>query len=55
MHFLGVAGMPRRIPGTQIALVYIIINNPCGKNFTKIDMWEVSLNLIFLQIKLFNR
>jgi cytochrome c oxidase subunit I len=41
MHFLGVAGMPRRIPGTRIALVYIIINNRCGKSFTKIDVWEV--------------
>ena len=36
-YFLGVAGMPRRIPGTQIALVYIIINNHRGENFTKID------------------
>lgn len=52
MHFLGVAGMPRRIPGTRIALVYIIMNNHRGKNFTKIDMWEVGLSLIFLQIKL---
>ena len=41
MHFLGVAGMPRRIPGTRIASVYIIIDNRCSKNFTKIDVWEV--------------
>ena len=43
--------MPRRIPETQIALVYILIDNYYGKNFTKIDKWEVSSSLIFLQIK----
>lgn len=41
--------MPRRIPGTQIALVYLLRNNLCSKSFTKIDMWEV--DLAFLRIK----
>jgi cytochrome c oxidase subunit I len=40
MHFLGVAGMPRRIPGAQIALVYNMINDSCGGNFTKINAWK---------------
>ena len=42
MHFLGVAGMPRRIPGAQIALIHsttIVIcstmNDSCRENFIK--------------------
>jgi hypothetical protein len=39
-YFLGVAGMPRRIPGAQIALIYNLIDDHFGGNFTKSDTWK---------------
>jgi hypothetical protein len=36
MHFLGVAGMPRRIPGAQPAFTYKFINNGY-RNFAERD------------------
>lgn len=42
MHFLGVAGMPRRIPGEQF--VFISISNNYGKYFAKIDCPVLKLN-----------
>jgi hypothetical protein len=50
-YFLGVAGMPRRIPGAQIALIYNIIDDHFGENFTKSDMWKSNRSLAFLTIK----
>jgi heme/copper-type cytochrome/quinol oxidase subunit 1 len=41
MHFLGVAGMPRRIPGEQFVL--ICINNSYSKYFAKIDSQKLKL------------
>jgi cytochrome c oxidase subunit I len=29
MHYLGVAGMCRRVPGTRLAFTYSIVNNDC--------------------------
>jgi len=42
MHFLGVAGMPRRIPGEHP--VFTFISNDCSKYFVKTDSPNLKLN-----------
>jgi len=49
MHFLGVAGMPRRIPGERLVLVLRV--NDYSKNLAKTD--NLNLKLYFFLILLF--
>jgi len=43
MHFLGVAGMPRRIPGEQPVLTHK--GNNCSKDLVKTDNLNLKLAL----------
>lgn len=51
MHFLGVAGMPRRIPGARPALIYIIIDNRLSENFIKSDFLKNKFQLFFAKVQ----
>lgn len=49
MHFLGVAGMPRRIPGARPAFTYKFINNDY-KNFAQINNRDKKALICFLSL-----